>query len=118
MVSESRARSVRRSDAVRNIKASPARLIELLRQRVGWPSAIVAAALVVGIVAVSLTEQERLPYRVGQRVDQPIVARVDFTRANQTETEQQRQKARMATPNYYSFNQALPDLVGSEFRDL
>src|SRR5262245_11482800 len=104
MVSPSRARSVRRSDAVKSIKASPARLLEALQKRVGWPSFVVGTVLVIGVVFITLAEPDRLPYRVGQRIDQPIVARVTFARDNRTDTEQDRQKARMETPNYFRIN--------------
>ncbi|HEY3244639.1 MAG TPA: HDIG domain-containing protein [Phycisphaerae bacterium] len=71
-----------------------------------WP-ALAALAFFVGATAIALLGQPALRYSEGQSIDQPIPARVEFTRVNPARTNEARQAARAAVPNYYRINRAL-----------
>lgn len=64
-------------------------------------SALVFIAAAFGI---ALLGEATPNYAIGQRVDQPIYARVDFQVANPQQTEANRRAARAATPSYYKRN--------------
>lgn len=119
MVSQSRVRSVRRTAQSKpGLLARPRAWAQLSFGRGGWKSELVAVAFVAGVVAISLTETDRVPYLLEQRVDRPILSRVAFSRVNQAETDLQRQKARLTTPNYYRFNDTLAKWVQAELRNI
>ncbi len=83
----------------------------------GWTARVLRRQFVVPVLlvgafaaAVCLTilyGQTSLPYRVGQRIDRPIVARVDFTFDNPIKAAKDQDIARRGTPNYYRLNDAL-----------
>jgi hypothetical protein len=56
---------------------------------------------------VILYGQTSLAYRSGQRLDRPIVARVDFTWDNPIKAAREQDVARRGTPNYYRLNSEL-----------
>ena len=70
------------------------------------------------VVAVTLWEPQRLPYRAGQRISRPIVARVDFTRPNKQKSEEARQNSRLTTSNFYSVNETAVAVTRRELLDL
>ncbi|MCK6484241.1 MAG: HDIG domain-containing protein [Phycisphaerae bacterium] len=119
MVSQSRVRSVRRAAQSKpGLLARPRAWAQQSFGRGGWKSELVGLAFVAGVVAITLTETDRVPYLLEQRVDRPILARVAFSRINQAETDLQRQKARLTTPNYYRFNDTLSKWVQAELRNI
>ncbi len=68
-----------------------------------WP-ALVSAAFIVGTLAVSLLGEATVDYVIGQRVEQPIYAKVDFQVPNPKETQANREAAQRAVPSYYKVN--------------
>jgi putative nucleotidyltransferase with HDIG domain len=68
-----------------------------------WPSAA-TVVFVVAASAISLLGEETLRLSVGERLDQPIYAKVDFQRLDAKQTEEARRAARAQTPSYYTFN--------------
>ncbi len=81
---------------------------------------IVAPSILLGLFAaaaclVILHGQTSLPYRAGQRIDRPIVARVDFTWDNPIRAAREQDIARRGTPNYYRLNN---ELIASVEKDL
>jgi putative nucleotidyltransferase with HDIG domain len=89
----------------------------LLRRQIVAPSILLglfamAAALVI------LYGQTSLAYRAGQRLDRPIVARVDFTWDNPIKAAREQDIARRGTPNYYRLNSELIAEVEKDLQGL
>ncbi len=57
-------------------------------------------------------------YAVGQKIDQPIYAEVDFEIPDEKETHRRRQAARAAAPSHYRTNHELVARIGTELQDL
>ena len=87
---------------------------QLLRRDIIVPS-IVLGLLAVSACLVILYGETGLPYRVGQRMDRPIVARVDFTWDNPIKAAREQDIARRGTPNYYRLNS---ELIAEAERDV
>jgi putative nucleotidyltransferase with HDIG domain len=73
---------------------------------------IIGPSILLGLFAVAaglviLYGQTSLAYRSGQRLDRPIVARVDFTWDNPIKAAREQDVARRGTPNYYRLNSEL-----------
>ncbi len=86
----------------------------LLRKDIVVPS-ILLGLFAVATCLVILYGQTSLPYRVGQRIDRPIVARVDFAWDNPIRAAREQDVARRGTPNYYRLN---TELIASVEKDL
>ncbi|MEE9475939.1 MAG: hypothetical protein V3V71_04690, partial [Roseateles sp.] len=85
---------------------------ERFRATVGlWPAlmCLVFASVATGI---ALYGRQLLDYSVGQKIDQPIIAQVDFEWINEAQTEQDRQRARAAAPSFYKTNHTLINDIG------
>ncbi len=67
-----------------------------------------------GSIGVALMGRSALPYRVGDAIPQPRIARVEFRRPNSLKTEELRQSRRAATPNFYEVNRALIGRIVAE----
>ncbi len=97
-----RRRKVRRQKAERT-----ASLVTRLGHSIGlWPASsfmVFACAA----AAVALYGRQSSNYVIGQRIDQPIVARVDFEWIDTVGTEKNRRDAMAAAPNCYRVNHAL-----------
>ncbi len=63
-----------------------------------------AFVFVGGAFAIALLAEDEVGYRIGQRIEQPIYARVDFSVEDEERTKADREAARAATPSYYSPN--------------
>ncbi len=57
-------------------------------------------------------------YALGQKIDQPIYAEVDFQVVDEQQTLRRRQDARAATPSYYRFNTNLVAEITTELHNL
>lgn len=79
---------------------------------------LIALAFLAGASAIVLSGEERLPWVLHQRVDQPVTARVDFSRLNQSKTAQLRDARRRAIPNYYRLNRPLLDQIAGDLRQM
>ncbi len=79
--------------------------LELLQRFVTLP-ALLCAGFVIAVVVLAITAEPTVEYAPGQRVEQPVYARVPFTVANPEQTEANRSAARAATPSIYRRNAA------------
>lgn len=68
-----------------------------------WP-VLIAVSFVIAVCLVGLAGGSTVDYAVGQRLDSPIYAKVDFEVPDQEKTEQAREAARASTPSYYTLN--------------
>lgn len=118
MVSQSRVRSVRRSEAGRAAFAGWNRLRSLWSEFVRWQSAAISGLLIAGVILLTLADTDRMDRELGERVDAPIVARAEFRVRNDRSTDQLVQAARLATPNYFRLNPDLLSRIEGELRDL
>src|ERR1043166_8023562 len=73
------------------------------RQIFSW-SAAIGAAMVLGCVAVALSLDEGLDYAVGQRISQPVYAKVAFQVADPKRTQAAREAAQAKGPSHYVRN--------------
>lgn len=78
----------------------------VLRQEIVVPSGVLGLMLA-GLCLTILYGATSLSYRVGQRIDRPIVARVDFTFDNPVKAATDQMIAKRGTPNYYRVNEVL-----------
>jgi len=58
----------------------------------------------VAAVALLLSGRQSMPWRLGQKIEHDLRARVTFTIEDQTRTEQAREAKRVSTPNIYTAN--------------
>ncbi len=94
--------------------------------RAGWIHSLrsmpvlVAILFVMAVGAVSLLGENTIEYSVGQRIDRPIYARVDFQVLDKDKTSKAREAARASTPSYYTRNSAgiTTDRIRADLRRL
>ncbi|HNQ24130.1 MAG TPA: HDIG domain-containing protein [Phycisphaerae bacterium] len=100
----SRARNGRRPHLRdRQARSLRALLGRLLAWSLSWP-VLLGVALTAGVAATVMFGTPALPYSVGQRIDQPIYARVDFEVPDPKQTQTNREAARALVPSYYILN--------------
>lgn len=101
-----RSKSTRRHQ-VRDKRARESREVrlELLQRLMTWP-AFLCTGFVVAVVVLAISAEPTVEYAPGQRVEQPVYARVPFTVADPKLTEANRRAARAATPSVYRRNAA------------
>jgi len=75
----------------------------VLRGLVSWPF-LVSVLFIAAVAAITLIGETTLGYSIGQRIEQPIYAQVDFQVRDEQQTEADKKAARAATPSYYSQN--------------
>ena len=85
----------------------------IFRRFFSWP-AVIGLLLISGSVAIALAIDEGLDYAVGQRISQPVYAKVSFQVANPERTEADREAARAKVPSYYITND--PALTSGRIR--
>jgi hypothetical protein len=68
-----------------------------------WPT-LIGAVFVIGSSAIAFLGDESLDYVVGQRIDQPIYAKVRFQVPDPEQTEVDRKASRAKTPSTYILN--------------
>lgn len=109
---------IRRQRVRKQRAETSASLWERFRGSVGlWP-AFVFVVFATGAAVIALSGRQSLGYSVGQKIDQPIIARVAFEWINEAQTERARQDARAASPTFYRTNQALIDDLATSVRTL
>jgi len=109
---------IRRQRVRRQRAESSASWWQRYRARVGlWPSFVFLVFLGVAI-GIALWGRHSLGHSLGERIDQPIVARVDFTWVNDAQTEQDRRAARESAPNHYALNGKLINDILSDVQAL
>jgi len=65
------------------------------------PRTLTGATFLVAVVAIALFKESGVNYVVGQRIEQPIYAKVDFSVPDPLHTKSDREAARAKTPSYY-----------------
>ncbi len=77
--------------------------VSLLSRATSWPALVgVIFIFVAGFIA--LIGEETVKYSEGQRIDQPIYARVRFQDPNEKQTKANRRAAKASTPSYYTWS--------------
>ncbi len=84
-------------------RANGSRWVRTARQVFSWPT-VIGALLVGGAASIALVGEESLNYVVGQRIEQPIYAKVRFQVADAKQTALDQRAARAKTPSYYTLN--------------
>ncbi len=84
-------------------KASGARRGRLVSRVASWPVAV-GVLFIVAASAIALLGEVTVGYSTGQRIDQPIYARVDFQVPDEEQTAADKEAARASTPSYYTPN--------------
>jgi cyclic-di-AMP phosphodiesterase PgpH len=86
---------------------------KLVRRVFSWP-AVIGLLLVAGSVGLALAIDEGLDYAVGQRISQPVYAKVSFQVADPKRTDADREAARAKVRSYYVTND--PALTSGRIR--
>ncbi|UCC30393.1 MAG: HDIG domain-containing protein [Phycisphaerales bacterium] len=84
-------------------KASGTWQTRLLRRVASWP-VLVSALFILAASAIALLGEVTLGYSVGQNMDKPIYARVDFQVPDEEQTAADKEAARASTPSCYTMN--------------
>ncbi len=84
-------------------KASGTWQTRLLRRVASWP-VLVSALFILAASAIALLGEVMLGYSVGQNMDKPIYARVDFQVPDEEQTAADKEAARASTPSCYTMN--------------
>ncbi len=79
---------------------------------------LVSVVFIAGAAAIALLGERGLEYSIGQRIDAPIYAAIDFQIDNPDQTEADREAARAATQSYYTFQSATSDRVRADLKRL
>ena len=87
----------------------------LVRGR-SWPF-IVGLAFTVGACAIAMWGGESVRYSIGQRIDRPIIALVQFHVRDETQTQKNRETARRSCPSHYVAGDSV-DTIDRVRRDL
>jgi putative nucleotidyltransferase with HDIG domain len=95
-------RRAAREQRVRTLGSWYARLASYV---FSWP-ALLWILLSGTVITISLAMEEPVPYTVGERIRQPIYARVDFSVEDVKQTQVAKENAAAATPSYYRHNPA------------
>ncbi len=66
-----------------------------------WPT-FVSVVLIAGTIAVAIVSEGGLDYAIGQRIDQPVYAKVAFQVPDAKRTAAEREAARAKTPSYFT----------------
>jgi putative nucleotidyltransferase with HDIG domain len=100
-MSSPKSNTARRREVRRHIARQEMRWSHwLLRRDVGWSALFVIMLTILGgVLAVESTSQGH--YRVGQKLHQAVVARVEFSVENKEQTQRERDRATDRTPSVY-----------------
>ncbi|MFQ5413529.1 MAG: HD family phosphohydrolase [Phycisphaerae bacterium] len=87
----------------RRAQATGSRWSRLLaRDRLWWGLAVLG--FMIAASAIALSGEATIRYSVGQRIDRPILAEVEFQVPDEARTREDKEAARAATPSYYRWN--------------
>ena len=100
----------RRQLREQRVKAGGSAWIRLLRKLVSWPT-IIGVVFVTAASAIALWGEASLDYVVGQRIEQPIYAKVRFQVPDPKQTANDRKAARAKVPSYYVLNRDRKSVV-------
>ena len=93
----------RRHVREQRVKTTGTARTRLISRVFSWPVAV-TVMFVVAATVIALVGDAGLDYAVGQRIDQPIYAKVDFQILDPAQTEDARKSARAQTPSSYTVN--------------
>ncbi len=100
--------STKRANRRKQVKKQRAKVYGPWRTRIfkrlfSWP-VLSGVAFLVGAAAIALIGELTLGHSVGQYIDQPIYASVDFQVSDEVQTDADREAAGAMTPSYYTLN--------------
>jgi len=78
-----------------------------------WP-VLVTVVFWAGAALIALYGDESLPYAAGERIAQPIVARVTFTQEDHSKTQQDKLAAQANTPSHYRIDNEFIEQICAE----
>ena len=78
-----------------------------------WPTAI-GVLFVASMAVITLSGEATLGYSIGQRIDQPIYARVEFQVEDPVATAEKLKSAQEAVPSYYRLNTTAIERIRSD----
>ena len=87
------------------MQSTPSLWSRTLRTVVSWP-VLVTVVFAAGASLIALYGDVSLPYSIGQRIDQPVSARVSFSVPDPAATAANKENARALTPSHYILNSA------------
>jgi len=90
--------------AVRDGKGSPLKVSSGVRANLFSCRTLAWAFFLFAVTAIALVKESGVKYVVGQRVEHPIYAKVDFNVPDPLRTKSDREAARAKTPSYYKLN--------------
>lgn len=76
---------------------------DVARSLLSWP-VLTGVLFVLGACAAALLGEDSLRYSIGQHIDRPVAARIDFQVLNPEQTSADRRAAKAKTPSYYAVN--------------
>lgn len=85
---------------------------------VAWWPVVGTVVFFVAATLIALYGEESLQYSIGQKIDQPIVARVTFDVVDRAQTQKNKEAARANTPSYYRVDQKFIERICAEFNEL
>ncbi len=88
------------------------------KRRVGIFPTLVWALMFALVMVIASAGKPALPYKVNQKIDQAIVARVDFKRVDPELAAANIRAAREAVPNYYRVNTELIDRIAGKLAEM
>jgi len=109
---------MRRQEARRQRGEARGTLWQKVSRRVNPRVLLIWVGFYVAAIAILLAGRESMPYRLMQKVDRDILARVDFQFTDQLETGDLRKKARAAVPFVYVINEAPLNAIQSRLTEL
>lgn len=89
-----------------------------LRDSVGVTPVLMGITFFVAACAIALYGAQSHNYTIGQKIDQPITADVDFSVADEQETLRRKQAAREGAPSHYRLNVELIARVATDLQNL
>ena len=84
-------------------KASRSWRSRVLAQAVSWP-VLIGVVFVVAVGLITLLGEMALGFAIGQRIDHPVYARLDFQVPDDAQTAADREAARASTRSRYTYN--------------
>lgn len=111
-------RVVRRQQVVRQRTNGSLSFWRRMREQVGPVSLFFGLVFLAAATAIALYGTHSRGYAVGQKIDQPIYAEVDFQVINQQQTLRVQQTVRASVPSHYRVDYNLMGEIGTELLNL
>jgi putative nucleotidyltransferase with HDIG domain len=111
-------KKIRREQARKGKAATSVTFWQRYLDQVGLAPTLLALSFFLIAFLLTSVGRENRRFKAGDRVDQPIVARVDFEVVDETETERLRQKAGVASPSHYDQNHQVIAVITSTLEQM